>query len=300
MTLESKLAGAILRVIPDCAASLNNPNSTRLLATTSCTRRTSLGFCLFCVFYNPYGICNQYSNVDPKSIIKGAAEAWIKCMIDNVEVITYAVQSCTQIGLQNLLMDLAVAAVSSAKKLLCFPGKTKVITDSGIKELGSLKIGDSILSLVGGYLEYTKITAWLHYDHNSSSNQYLRITDEANSSFVASAHHNIAVQNQSYIFAKDLLSERLHGLGKGIKKIEIIEEKGIFAPMTASGNYFILNSNNEKVLAHCFAHVKDPIMYENVVHTAISVYDTFFEQSCQEMHPLGNWFERALDLVCEK
>lgn len=174
-----------------------------------------------------------------------------------------------------------------------------VITETGVSDISSLKIGDSILSLVDSQPTFTKVTAWLHYDQTSYSDQYLRITDSMNVSFISSSFHNIAVQNHSYIFAKDLLSERLHGSGKDVKRIETVIEKGIFSPLTASGNFFILNSNNETVLVHCFAHVKNPVSYERIVHTVISLYDTFFEQSYEEIHPLGRWFKGLWSLVFE-
>jgi len=67
--------------------------------------------------------------------------------------------------------------------------------------------------------------------------------------------------------------------------------------MTAAGNYFILNSKGEKVLAHCFAHIRHPELYEPVVNLALSLYEMSFGISYERIHPLGRWFEKPLDLI---
>jgi len=43
--------------------------------------------------------------------------------------------------------------------------------------------------------------------------------------------------------------------------------------MTDAGNYFILNSNEKKVLAHCFANVVNPNAYESIVKMLMKTYD---------------------------
>jgi len=50
--------------------------------------------------------------------------------------------------------------------------------------------------------------------------------------------------------------------------------------MTDAGNYFILNSKGQKVLAHCFADVANPIAYESLVKILIETYDKIMGVSC--------------------
>jgi len=40
---------------------------------------------------------------------------------------------------------------------------------------------------------------------------------------------------------------------------------GVYAPKTTSNNFFVLleeSSSEEKALAHCFAHIRNPELYE--------------------------------------
>jgi len=67
--------------------------------------------------------------------------------------------------------------------------------------------------------------------------------------------------------------------------------------MTAAGNYYILNSKGEEVLAHCLAHIRNPTLYEPLVHLALSLYEKSFGVSYERIHPLGRWLEKPLNLI---
>jgi hypothetical protein len=81
-----------------------------------------------------------------------------------------------------------------------------------------------------------------------------------NSSFTVSAKHNLATEDGEYIFAEEMIDRKLFGFKYEIKTVENVSEKGIYAPMTAARNYFILNSKGEKILAHCLAHIMNPTL----------------------------------------
>ena len=60
---------------------------------------------------------------------------------------------------------------------------------------------------------------------------------------MVSAMHNIALHDGSYDFAKDLLNERLHN-GQVVTKISNIFAKGVYAPMTTIGNFYVKTADN--------------------------------------------------------
>jgi hypothetical protein len=67
-----------------------------------------------------------------------------------------------------------------------------------------------------------------------------------------------------YLFAKDIKGVQLFGTNETVVKIIERQKHGAYSPMTESGNYFILKDNGRKVLAHCFAHIKNPVAYESI------------------------------------
>ena len=50
--------------------------------------------------------------------------------------------------------------------------------------------------------------------------------------------------------------------------------KGKYAPKTRSNNYFVF-AGEERVLAHCFAHIRNPERYEGVVDAIAGAWEMF-------------------------
>lgn len=57
-----------------------------------------------------------------------------------------------------------------------------------------------------------------------------------------SASHNIALMDGTYKFASELLGEYLHN-GQSVSSINTKIERGVYAPLTASGNYYVSMGN---------------------------------------------------------
>lgn len=58
---------------------------------------------------------------------------------------------------------------------------------------------------------------------------------------MVSAMHNVALHDGEYAFAKDLLGQKLHN-GQTVSKLTKKIAKGIYAPMTELGNFFVKTS----------------------------------------------------------
>ena len=52
-------------------------------------------------------------------------------------------------------------------------------------------------------------------------------------------------------------AKELKGVGK-VTAVRQLKEKGMYAPKTESGNYFVYVSEEKKVLAHNYAHLRNP------------------------------------------
>lgn len=85
---------------------INNEKNSTLRVLTSCVKYTPSGQCLYCNTYNYLGKCTEYTNVDPATqIIPNAIKTWIKCMIENIVVIEYEIESCIILGLEDMLIS---------------------------------------------------------------------------------------------------------------------------------------------------------------------------------------------------
>ena len=69
--------------------------------------------------------------------------------------------------------------------------------------------------------------------------------------------------------------------------------------MTNSGNYFILNNNEEKVLAHCFANIRNPTFYEPFVKIAMIAHDKIMGIPEDKIHPVASWLTEKLSFLVE-
>ena len=122
---------------------------------------------------------------------------------------------------------------------------------------------------------FAELTSWFHREKEEVTD-YLRI-NVGKSYFLVSHTHNVATEDLSYAFPEDLEGQSLFGLGK-VRSVEGTQSTGMFAPKTKTNNYFVyLNDSSEKVLAHCFAEVRNPERFELPVALIESVWDFFGE-----------------------
>ncbi len=73
-----------------------------------------------------------------------------------------------------------------------------------------------------------------------------------------SSKHNLATKKQEFRFAEEVDSLFPAGPVTSVAKVTNL---GKYAPKTTSNNYFVLlqnSPNQQKALAHCFAHIKNP------------------------------------------
>ena len=81
-----------------------------------------------------------------------------------------------------------------------------------------------------------------------------------------------------------------------------VTDKGMYAPMTRSGNYFIVLENNEKILAHSFANIRNPELLEPLFKLVISVWEGLFgePEASSEIHPAAEWMMETLSAFVHK
>jgi hypothetical protein len=155
----------------------------------------------------------------------------------------------------------------------CFPGNARVIGRDGPIEMQYLRKGDEILGWVGGEERFVKVTSWLHRSPNAND-EFLQLNSE-NGWLQVSAKHNLATNYYEFKFASEVESFFPHGEVDSVSKVINL---GKYAPKTSSNNYFVLleeSNNSDKALAHCFAHIRNPELYETPFGLIESLWDMF-------------------------
>lgn len=87
--------------------------------------------------------------------------------------------------------------------------------------------------------------------------------------------HNIALQDGSYAFAKDVADQYLYN-GQKVVKVEEVVGEGIYAPMTEAGNFYVKVGKDQKTLAHCFANIRNPEFYKPFFLTIWKVWEAVY------------------------
>jgi hypothetical protein len=98
--------------------------------------------------------------------------------------------------------------------------------------------------------------------------------DDGVGSLRISPLHNIALETGNYVFAKDALGSKLFG-SEPIQNAQEKILKGIYAPLTESGNFYIQTDDGRRVLVSCIANIKNPNLYENLLVYSIKAYNVF-------------------------
>lgn len=71
----------------------------------------------------------------------------------------------------------------------------------------------------------------------------------------------------------------------------------MYAPLTRSGNYYILTSEDEKVLAHNFANIRNPECYESAFRSIVGVWEMIYGENEGEMHPVADWMKKTFSFA---
>ncbi|CAK5041467.1 unnamed protein product [Meloidogyne enterolobii] len=172
----------------------------------------------------------------------------------------------------------------------CFSGDTKIRLDNGkLKRMDKLAVGDWIYSTNRSRIVLSKIERWIHRVPEQLSNfvqiklldgRILKIT-EKHFIYVYKGGNCENFKNKiinikkvfdiySILFAKDVkigdcLFTEIEGgneqslLIQPIISIKLIKEKGIFAPLTTSGDIFV-----EGILASCFAVEQNSVLQKSI------------------------------------
>uniref|UniRef100_A0A914LPV9 Hint domain-containing protein n=1 Tax=Meloidogyne incognita TaxID=6306 RepID=A0A914LPV9_MELIC len=172
----------------------------------------------------------------------------------------------------------------------CFSGDTKIRLDNGkLKRMDKLSVGDWIYSTNRSRIVLSKIERWIHRVPEQLTNfikiklldgRILKITEKhfiyvykgGNCEYFKNKIINIkkVFDISSLLFAKDVkigdcLFTEIEGGNEQslfiqpIISIKLIKEKGIFAPLTTSGDIFV-----EGILASCFAVEQNSVLQKSI------------------------------------
>lgn len=203
---------------------------------------------------------------------------------------------CTNVSAQGFCLRWQQSGTVREDYGSCFPAHAKVMTPNGLVRMDSLKKGDFVLGLQKGEETFTEVTSWFHHDSEKMS-EYLKIK-VGESHFEVSAKHNVALHDLSYIFPEEIKGEHLFGVGK-IDSVETVHSQGLYSPKTVTNNYFVyLNGDSsQKVLAHCFAHIRNPQNYEIAVEAIELMWDLFGEEVTTDVHPSYDWMREIFSFL---
>jgi hypothetical protein len=87
---------------------------------------------------------------------------------------------------------------------------------------------------------------------------YLQIIDSKGSHFNVSKYHHLALEDGTYGFAGNTLNQKLFRSNETINKMNNVMKRGLYAPYSDAGNYYVVKSNGDKILAHVFSNIKNP------------------------------------------
>jgi hypothetical protein len=144
--------------------------------------------------------------------------------------------------------------------------------------MSKLSLGDEILGFDhgSGRSVFSPLRAWLH---RVPEEEMLMTKIEADDvSFVASSKHLMAVKGGAeYEFAgylkphQDVLMMG-NGSGTTVRKVTDAIGRGLYAPLTGTSNFYVEgDGGHHRVLAHSFAHVRNPRKYETIFHKLLDV-----------------------------
>uniref|UniRef100_A0A914PQ98 Hint domain-containing protein n=1 Tax=Panagrolaimus davidi TaxID=227884 RepID=A0A914PQ98_9BILA len=166
---------------------------------------------------------------------------------------------------------------------LCFSSDTFVTTIGKIKKrMDEIKIGEWILSgdSKSGEIGYTKVISWIHKKPNLMA-EFLKITLENGQELKITKKHyiykgicknetsplSITNNNIQKVYAENVtinecvftVTPENQLIEKVINKIEIIQEKGIYAPLTETGNIIV-----NDILASCYSNINSNSMQHSI------------------------------------
>jgi hypothetical protein len=142
-----------------------------------------------------------------------------------------------------------------------------------------------------------KVTSWLHRKSEAVA-EYLQLNTE-DGWLQVSAKHNLASKTKEFRFAEEI--DTLYPAGV-VSSVSKVNAHGLFAPKTTSNNFFVLledSVNGEKALAHCYAHIRNPELYETPFAVIESLWDFFGAESSSDVHPSFSWMQETFQILQE-
>lgn len=171
----------------------------------------------------------------------------------------------------------------------CFPAGARVLGRQGPIRMSDLRKGDEILGWVDGKEGFVKVTSWLHRKQEAVA-EYLQLNTQ-DGWLQVSPKHNLASRTHQFRFAEE--TDSLFP-ARTVDSVQKVTALGLYAPKTTSNNFFVLlegSKGEEKALAHCFAHIRNPELYETPFAMVEALWDFFVPEGEAEVHPSYKWMQ---------
>uniref|UniRef100_A0AC34FM20 Hint domain-containing protein n=1 Tax=Panagrolaimus sp. ES5 TaxID=591445 RepID=A0AC34FM20_9BILA len=168
----------------------------------------------------------------------------------------------------------------ASRAFLCFSGDTLVTTfENTKKRMDEIKVGEWIKSgdSTNGETGYSKVNSWIHRKPDFDA-EFLKFSLENGQELKISKKHFIYkgdcktvntsnVNNYQMVYAENVtihdclftINEKDEFIETRISKIEIIQEKGIYAPLTENGNLIV-----NDIFASCYSNSKAKPILKNL------------------------------------
>jgi len=193
----------------------------------------------------------------------------------------------------------------------CFPPTALVQTPDGHKTIGELAIGDKVLAMgKDGRVTFSPLRAWLHRDPTSDVT-YLAFKTAAGT-LRTTPSHNVFVATEDggeYVLAKHVeVGDRLR-TANGVAEVDNIVkvvEHGAFAPLTYESNLFVGDEADALLLAHSYAVVSSPALWQPFFDTLLRAAEMAFtnvhevtDPDLPYLHPLAKAFAPLIGIPVE-
>ncbi|XP_013139051.1 PREDICTED: desert hedgehog protein B, partial [Papilio polytes] len=179
----------------------------------------------------------------------------------------------------------------------CFPSGAIVYTESGPRDIDSLKKGDRVLAAADdGKMIYSEVLTFIDRDPNATR-QFMEITAENGVTITTTPSHLLllaAADGWRESFAVNIkLGDVLLTRGTGsvmrpsrVVHTKMVKRRGVFAPLTKAGTIIV-----DDALASCYALVSS----HSLAHAAMAPLRWMASWSKSEEMPRGvHWYANAL------
>ncbi|CAJ0565638.1 unnamed protein product, partial [Mesorhabditis spiculigera] len=199
----------------------------------------------------------------------------------------------------------------------CFTGDTLVETSSGFKRMDELRVGEQVLTAEQNTTTFTRVDSWLHRLPSTTAYFVQLRTQDEKTLKLTPQHFIYRVDCSGLTFATEMIfaemlktGDCVYAIGADravhptrIVHLEVVEEKGVYAPMTRSGDIFVNgiyaschNVVKANTLSHTFLHLADNV-HQRIRRIFIGDDETAATETSGHLPPSTEFFLGMIDYI---